>query len=35
MTMWQFFAMLSGQVESGGLTSAEADEIWDWLKSKD
>ncbi len=35
MSMWQFFAMMSGQIESGGLSAGEADELWDWLQSKD
>lgn len=35
MSMWQFFAMLSGSVEGNGLSSAEADELWDWLNSKE
>ena len=33
--MWQFFAMLSGQTEGDGLTSGEADELWDWLQEKE
>lgn len=33
--MWAFFAVLSGQVESNGLTSGEADELWDWLQAQE
>lgn len=33
MSMWQFYAMLSGATEeSNALTGEEADEIWEWLK---
>ena len=35
MSMWQFFAMLSLSVDSPGLTAAEADDIWEWMKSKE
>lgn len=32
MSMWQFFAMIA---EGGdGLSEAEADDLWDWLKAK-
>ena len=33
--MWQFLAMISGQVEAGGLSSAEADDLWEWMQTKD
>jgi len=34
--MWQFFAMISGQIEIGdSLSPAEADDLWEWLQSKD
>ncbi len=36
MSMWQFYAMLSGATESSNaLSSEEADEIWEWLKDGD
>jgi hypothetical protein len=36
MSMWQFFAMIVGQMDDGnGLSSAEADDLWEWLKSKE
>lgn len=37
MSMWQFFAMVDGMTndEANGLSIAEADELWDWLKAKD
>lgn len=35
MSMWQFFAMLSEQTESNGLSAAEADDLWEYLKSKE
>jgi hypothetical protein len=34
MSIWEYFAVLSGQVEGDGLSAAETDEIWDWLQSK-
>lgn len=34
MSMWQFFAMLSENSESDGLSPAEADDIWDWLNAQ-
>jgi hypothetical protein len=34
--MWQFFAMIAAQIEStSGLSSAEADDLWQWMQSKD
>jgi hypothetical protein len=33
--MWQFLAMISGQVEASGLSVAEADDLWQWMQSKD
>ena len=34
MSMWQFWAVLSGAVEGQeGLTAEEADDLWDWLKA--
>lgn len=34
--MWQWTAVLAGATEgSGGLSTEEADDLWDWLKSKD
>ena len=36
MSMWQFFAMIAAQIDDGkSLSSAEADDIWEWLKAKD
>lgn len=37
MSMWQFFAMVDAMSDEGKgeLTSAEADDLWDWLKTKD
>lgn len=35
MSMWQLFAMLSEQAESNGLSTAEADDLWEYLKSKE
>jgi len=36
MSMWQFYALIAGQIDGGGgLSGAEADELWDWLKSKE
>jgi hypothetical protein len=36
MSMWQFFAMVVGQMDDGaGLSSAEVDDLWEWLKSKE
>jgi hypothetical protein len=35
MSMWQFFALLSEQAQSEGLSSAEADDLWEYLKSKE
>jgi hypothetical protein len=36
MSMWQFFALVAGQIDGGhSLSAGEADELWDWLKSKD
>lgn len=34
MSMWQFFSMIAGQADGGkGLSSEEADDIWDWLQA--
>jgi len=33
--MWQFFAMVEDPGDGKGLSSDEADELWEWMKAKD
>lgn len=33
--MWQFFAMLDDDGDGKGLSDAEADDLWEWMKAKD
>ena len=36
MSMWQFFAAVDGMTPNeGGLTSAEADDLWKWMQKRD
>lgn len=38
MSLWQFNAVVSAHVSQNnpsGLTETEADELWDWLQSKE
>ena len=39
MSMWQFMATVEGYVKAnaqddGKMSSAEVDDVWDWLQSK-
>jgi hypothetical protein len=38
MSMWQFTAAVDGYVKANGgedkMSSAEADELWNWLQAK-
>lgn len=40
MSMWQYMAAVDGYIkantseESAGLSGREADELWEWMKSK-
>lgn len=36
MSMWQFYAMLSGATEdSKSLSGEEVDDLWEWLNKPD
>jgi hypothetical protein len=36
MSMWQFFAAVDGHVKDDDkMSSAETDELWEWLQSKE
>lgn len=40
MSVWQFAAALQGYIDAntaddGGMSGAEADEVWEWMQGKE